>query len=138
MASKSRTLWNLMEGQRLLYSAAVAALLVGVIFLYVPPLIVRASIDTLLTPNAPTNTPINALVLSILRAISGTSLTANLIASCVLILLDTALSGAFMYLKGRWAAFACESIAKRLRERLYDHLQYLPFSYHDKPQTGDL
>ena len=32
---------------------------------------------------------------------------------------------------------ASESIARSLRLRLYDHLQHLPASYHDKAPTGD-
>jgi len=50
----------------------------------------------------------------------------------------TALGGAFTYLKGQWAALASESIARQLRNRLYNHLQHVSIAYHDKAQTGDL
>jgi ATP-binding cassette subfamily B protein len=46
--------------------------------------------------------------------------------------------GGFTYLSGRLAARSAESIAKRLREYLYDHLQRLRFSYHDQSRTGEL
>lgn len=46
--------------------------------------------------------------------------------------------GGFTYLSGRLAAFTAESLAKRLRDYLYDHIQRLPFAYHDRAQTGDL
>jgi ATP-binding cassette subfamily B protein len=49
-----------------------------------------------------------------------------------------ALEGSFTYLTGRLAAFTAEGVARRLRDYLFDHIQRLTFSYHDKMQTGEL
>ena len=46
--------------------------------------------------------------------------------------------GGLTYLSGRLAARSAEGIAKRLREFMYDHLQRLPFAYHDQARTGEL
>jgi len=46
--------------------------------------------------------------------------------------------GSASYLSGRWAARTAEQVAWRLRNYLYDHLQRLTFSYHDRMQTGEL
>ncbi len=46
--------------------------------------------------------------------------------------------GGASYLSGRWAARTAEQVAWRLRNYLYDHLQRLTFSYHDRMQTGEL
>ncbi len=48
------------------------------------------------------------------------------------------LEGAFTYLSGRLAAGAAETIARRLRNFLFDHIQRLSFTYHDKMPTGEL
>lgn len=48
------------------------------------------------------------------------------------------LQGAFSYAGGRLAAKTSEGIARRLRNYIYDHLQRLTFSYHDRMQTGEL
>ena len=48
------------------------------------------------------------------------------------------LEGCFTYLSGRLAAYTAENVTLRLRNYLYDHIQRLPFSYHDKTQTGEL
>jgi ATP-binding cassette subfamily B protein len=48
------------------------------------------------------------------------------------------IEGLFTFNSGRMAAYAAESVTRRLRDYLYDHIQNLPFSYHDKTQTGDL
>ena len=48
------------------------------------------------------------------------------------------LSGVFSFSKGRSQAVAGENVSLYLREKLYGHIQRLPFSYHVKAETGDL
>jgi ATP-binding cassette, subfamily B, bacterial len=48
------------------------------------------------------------------------------------------LQGTFTFASGRWAAGASEGVTRRLRDYLYDQIQRLPFSYHDKTPTGEL
>jgi len=49
-----------------------------------------------------------------------------------------AVEGAFSYLKGIWSARTAEGITLRLRNYLFDHIQRLPFTYHDHAKTGEL
>ena len=49
-----------------------------------------------------------------------------------------ALQGLFTYISGRLAAKTSEGITRRLRNFLFDHIQRLSFSYHDKTKTGEL
>ncbi len=49
-----------------------------------------------------------------------------------------AVEGGFSYLSGRLSAQTSERVTQRLRNYLYDHIQNLPFSYHDQTATGDL
>jgi ATP-binding cassette subfamily B protein len=46
--------------------------------------------------------------------------------------------GAFTFLSGRLAALTAEGIVLRLRNYLFDHIQRLSFTYHDRTPTGDL
>ncbi len=46
--------------------------------------------------------------------------------------------GGFTFLSGRFAAQTAEGVARRLRNYLYDHIQRLTFSYHDRMETGEL
>ncbi|NIM92343.1 MAG: ATP-binding cassette domain-containing protein [Anaerolineales bacterium] len=48
------------------------------------------------------------------------------------------LQGTFIYLSGRMAAKTSEGIAQRIRNYLFNHIQRLPFSYHDMTPTGEL
>ncbi len=46
--------------------------------------------------------------------------------------------GGFSFYSGKLAAETAEGSTKRLRDYLYDHIQHLTYSYHDKMQTGEL
>ncbi|NMC78241.1 MAG: ABC transporter ATP-binding protein, partial [Chloroflexi bacterium] len=46
--------------------------------------------------------------------------------------------GGFTFLSGRLAAQTAEGTVRRLRDYLFDHIQYLPFSYHSQMETGEL
>jgi ATP-binding cassette subfamily B protein len=46
--------------------------------------------------------------------------------------------GLFGFLSGRMAAQTSEGLALRLRDYMFDHIQRLTFTYHDKTQTGEL
>jgi ATP-binding cassette subfamily B protein len=48
------------------------------------------------------------------------------------------LEGVFTFLSGRLAARTAEGTALRLRNYLFDHIQRLSFTYHDRTPTGDL
>lgn len=46
--------------------------------------------------------------------------------------------GGFAFLSGRLAAYTAESVTKRVRDFLFDHIQRLSFTYHGQTPTGDL
>ena len=48
------------------------------------------------------------------------------------------LEGLFTFFSGRLASRTAEDIALRLRNYLFDHIQRLSFTYHDRTPTGDL
>ncbi|MCR4886610.1 MAG: ABC transporter ATP-binding protein/permease [Clostridiales bacterium] len=59
------------------------------------------------------------------------------IAGLALVILNV-VGGAFNFGKGRLQSIAGENVSLSLRERLYTHIQNLPFAYHVKAETGDL
>ena len=134
--SKTRTLWRWTAGQRLRFTAGVAGMGLGILLLYLPPQIVREAIDGIIDPSR--NGTGGQFLLQWTTRMGAARPAAVLGVLAAAVVLITALGGAFTYLKGRWSGIASESIARRLRERLYDQLQHLPVSYHDEAQTGDL
>jgi ATP-binding cassette, subfamily B, bacterial len=129
-----------MRGRRLRYAAAIAALLVSAALLILRPLIVGVALDHIIQGKQLTAPgPAKAVIRSVVEWLGGRSaLARNLWIASFAIVAVTSLSGLFMYLKGRWSAQAAESIARDLRERLYDRLQHVPCRWHDETPTGDL
>ena len=108
---------RLIEGYRLLYLGAVIATGIAAIASTYIYLTLAQIIDEVL-PEA------NAL---------------ELIPRFAAILVGLALTqGVFSFGAGRWAAYVSERSVKRLRNRLYDHIQRLDFTFHDRETTGEL
>jgi len=49
-----------------------------------------------------------------------------------------AVEGSFSFMSGRLTALTAEGVTRRLRNYIFDQIQNLPFSYHDKTPTGEL
>lgn len=130
-------LWQVMRGNRLLYAGAVVAVCLATGVGLLSPLVLRATIDSIIG-DAPlvVNIPwINNLI----QAVGGkTGLARNLwMCSSVLVVLSVT-EALLLFLKGKWSATAAEATARRLRDRIYDHLQHLPYEYHVNAETGDI
>ncbi len=115
--SKARSLWRMMSGYHWIY--IVATISVGL------AAIARAGTSYL----------IGYFVDDILPSENVLSLLPWVAAGFVGLAL---LQGAFTFLGGRLAARTAEGITQRLRNYLYDQLQRLSFTYHDRMQTGEL
>ena len=132
----TKALWRLTRGQRGRFLAALVCLAVGAALMYVGPQIVRFAIDGILEKRVdhPVPSSVNRILITLDAHAHPTR--ALILAGCA-VLAATLVGGGFMYLRGRLSARASESIARALRLRLYDHLQHLPVSYHDRSPTGD-
>ena len=136
MWDRARVLWELMRGQRLRYALALIGLLVGIAIGCLAPLVCQVTLDAAISGKPP---KLPGFGLVWLERLGGPDwLKHHLVWAAAALVALTCLSGLFLYLKGRWAALAAETIARRLRDRLYDHLQHLPCSYHDGANPGDL
>lgn len=136
MRQKWQMLQDFMQGQRLRYGGAILVMLVGTLLSYGVPLVSRTTIDYVIQ-GKPLVAP--EFVTRAIDHLGGRSvLGRNLWLATLAIVALSLVAGVFHYLRGRWAATAAEATARRMRDRLYDHLQHLPCTYHDKAETGDL
>ena len=115
--SRLQGLWRLMAGQKALYVAAMLLLGLAALSKTVTYLLLRRYADDVLGKGA----TVQVLVLF------G--------ASFVLLAM---VEGALTFVSGRWTAETSERVAQRLRDYLFDHIQRLSFTYHDRMQTGEL
>jgi ATP-binding cassette subfamily B protein len=135
--SKAATalLWRQMHGFRGKYAWAIAALFVFTAINYLTPLIASATIDFALSQKPAEG----SLTTWIIGLMGGADFVKERLWLPALLMVSlTIVAGGFSYLKGRFAAEASDGIARRLKDRLYDHLQRLPAKYHDRAETGDL
>lgn len=117
--SKNRLLglWRLMKGYRLLYFGAAAALAVATISRTRVYLVLSEFVDDV-----------------IIAGDYGSTFTTIILSFIGLALLQ----GVFSFLSGWMVSKSAESITRRLRNFLFDHLQRLPYAYHAESQTGNL
>ena len=129
-------LWDLMRGQRLRYLSALGAMFFGVGLIYLTPLITRGAIDGII--DAHHAGPASGVARFFSSRQQQWGIERALVLAGAALVAVTAASALFMYLQGRLSGLASETIARRLRDRLYAHLQHVPMSWHDKIQTGDI
>jgi ATP-binding cassette, subfamily B, bacterial len=135
MSSTVHALLSLTAGHRRRYLAAAAAMVVASMLLYLAPLVPQVVIDGVLAPSEDASPFVRRTV----DALGGrAALLERLWVPGVIFVLITAAAGAFTYLRGRWSAAATEAVIRRLRERVYDHVQHLRLAYFDGAETGDL
>jgi ATP-binding cassette, subfamily B, bacterial len=110
-------LWGLMSGFRLRYLGATTSLALAAASKTSTYLLLRYLIDNVLeSPDASRLLPLFALGFVGLAVVEGF----------------------FTFTSGKLAAQTAEGIAQRLRNFLFDHIQRLSFTYHDKTRTGEL
>jgi len=138
MFSQLSAIWSLMRGHRLRYGLALACLVAATALNYGVPLIGSVTIDYAVAGKSPgPDTP--ALVRHLLGLLGGADfLRTHLWLAPLAMVLISAASGVFSYLKGWQASLASDGIARRLKDELFDHLNHLPSSHHDRSDTGDL
>ncbi len=120
-----------LKGNASRYFGSIGAVIVNVAISFLTPLVLAETIDGIIGQTRPLS--------GWAEKLGGREfLIHNLWIMGLMMLILAVLGGLFQFLRGRWMAEASESIAKNMRDRLYRHLQTLPFDYHVKAETGDL
>lgn len=139
MGSAVNTLGRLnthMRGSRLLYSASWIAVALAAFFGLLQPQVLRVVLDVGLGGREWTGARWAGFIIEGIGGSDG--IRGMLLPAAGVSVLLMGFSGLFLYLKGRWSATAAEETARRMRDRLYTHLQNLDFDYHVRANTGDL
>lgn len=136
MNRKLKLLWEFLYGNKMLYVGAIIAVALSTLISMLPPLVIRFTIDSIIGGQ---KMQVPIWVQSIVDAIGGKNVIAHNLWICGALVVGISIgNGFFLYVKGRWGAIAAESTAQNIRNKLYDHLQELPYNYHVKAETGDL
>ena len=133
-------LWQFMKGNRALYIISITAIGVATFLSFLWPMVLRITVDSIIGEKAlEAQGWLKPLFSGAYSFFGGRSGLVSKLWICSAILIGiTLVRGVFLYFKGKWSAVASESIAQGVRDRVYDHLQLLPYDYHVKAKTGDL
>ena len=128
-------IWEMMEGSWKYFWGCVAAMTGGVAFSFLSPALVGFIIDSVIgTEPIDLPGPLTAYV----ENLGGRQwLFDHMTLLAGLFLVIVAFSGLFNMLRQYLAAKLSESLAFSLRQRLFDHIQHLPYAWHMSVQTGD-
>lgn len=129
-------LWKLMKGNRVKYTGAITAIAVSAYISIQIPLIVRFSVDNVIGKQRMEVSKFIRIVFSIFERNDISNVNLWICGTAIIAL--TALNGLFQFLKGKWSSEASEAVARKTRDRLYDHLQKMSYDYHVKAETGEL
>lgn len=131
-----KIMYQYMQGNILKYIGAVISIALAVLASLIVPLVIRTTIDSIIGDGALEQ---GNIIGNFFTRLGGKEeILSKLWIPGVLIIVLTLLRGFFLYYKGKWSAEASETIAMRLREKLYAHLQELSYEYHVQAETGDL
>lgn len=131
-----KIMYNYMKGNIFKYIGAIAAILIAVIASLFIPLVIRTTIDSVIGID-----PLeqgNLMGRFFIKLGGRETILSKLWLPGIMVISLTGIRGFFLYFKGKWSAEASETITKKLRDKLYDHLQELSYEYHVSAETGDL
>jgi len=131
-----KLLSKFMEGNKLIYLGATLSMCLATLFTTAIPIVMRTIIDSVIGKE-PMALP-EWITERIQQAGGREMLVGNLWIVCAALVALTACQGIFQFFKGKLVAVAAENSGKNIRDRLYNHLQHLPYDYHVKVQTGDI
>jgi ATP-binding cassette subfamily B protein len=131
-----KRVWRLLRGYRKHYILAAGCAFLAVLFWLQQPVIFRIVADNVLGGK-----PVNegAVYTWLIEAAGGVSALKNALWICgAALLAAVAVYGFMIFCRERLSALASESMAKRLKDELYDHIQRMPYNYHVNARAGDL
>lgn len=131
-----KMLYSFIKGLRWFYVLAVLFTMLAIVFNYLMPQIIRIIVDNVIGTQ---ELKLPKLLLDFVNHFGGIELLRSSLGICAaLALLLAVLSGVFTYLYRYCMAKASEGTIRKMRNRLYEHIQKLPYSWHVKNQTGDI
>ncbi|MCL1872901.1 MAG: ABC transporter ATP-binding protein/permease [Clostridiales bacterium] len=137
---KKRSAFSLLtscaQGVRHCYVIAVITMLISILLTFLSPQIIRFAVDSVIGDKefqAP------AFLTAAFDQIGGwDALRQNIVFCALALLLCAILAGLFNYNSLMNLTYGTEKLTKKLRDRLFAHIQHLPFKWHTDSYTGDI
>ena len=137
---RKKTNWKLvgelLQGHRHFIVFATISVLLSTAFSYAVPYVTSFTLDYVIQ-GITTSTP--KFLLPWIESLGGRPYFINSLYVCgIALFLFTAMNCLFTFTRRQNIAYASEGLAMKLRNRLYRHLEDVPYDYHKHASTGDL
>lgn len=129
-------IWYFLKGSVGIFIAALIFAMLNTAFNAVTPQIIRIAVDFIIGGQSVDLPRWIERIYSIQNARSDPA--HSLLLAAAAILLVAVLSGICNYISRMGVAKASESFVKSLRDKLFGHIQRLPYSWHNQHQTGEI
>ncbi len=124
------------KGFRFSFVLSLLALVVAAVANYMTPQVIRVTVDSVIN-DTPFQLP--GFLISWIDAIGGREVLRSHIVICAgASLVFAVIAGLSNYMSRMSLAKACEGTVARIRDTLFDHIQHLPYAWHNSHQTGDI
>ena len=132
---RMRLIAHFLRGSLHMFLIALVFSMLNTAFNALTPMIIRTTVDSVIggEPYALPDWLIRFLGLD-----GRTSVVSALLLAAAAVMIVSALSGVCNYVSRMQTAKGSETFIKSLRDRLYEHIQKLPFAWHTKHQTGEI
>jgi ATP-binding cassette subfamily B protein len=126
-------------GGRAVYLIAVISMLISMLCSFLLPQVIRFVVDSVIGGMPADDVPVVPTLLSWL-GVNGDAAKARreLALAGAFVIGVAAFNGVCGYIYHKALAMSSEGIIERLRDRLYSHIQSLPYEWHIGIQTGDI
>ena len=134
--AKTRLLWDFLSGSKGYFLLAIASAAITALADMLNPQIIRAAVDNAIGGKEADFPP---FVMDLVERLGGFSyLGQNLWILALAVIAVAACQVLSQYLFRVSNIKAAETLVKTMRDRLFGHIQRLPFSWHMKNRTGDI
>ena len=134
-SSRMRLIAHFLRGSLRMFLVALVFSMLNTAFNALTPMIIRTTVDSVIG-GEPYALP--DWLLRFLGLDGRTGVVSALLLAAAAVMIVSALSGVCNYVSRMQTAKGSETFIKSLRDRLYEHIQKLPFAWHTKHQTGEI
>lgn len=133
--SRLRLIANILAGQWHLFFFALLLSMGSTLFNSLTPQIIRLTVDSVIGSEP---LALSGVFGALGRLLSSSPFLQGILICSGLVVLTAVCAGLCGYISRMALAKGSENMLKNLRDRLFSHIQRLPFSWHVKNQTGEI
>lgn len=135
-SGRFRMMWDFTKGSRGAFTVVLLSVMIPALAEMIAPQIIRIALDNVIGSEPP---DLPDWVMRLIESVGGFEyLKANLWIMALALVAVAAIKVGMQYVVRVYTSVAAESLTKTMRDRLFSHIERLPFTWHMKVKTGDI